>query len=662
MVKISEISFKNFRQYKDIKIVFDSPNSNLYVLRAKNGTGKTTFLNGILWCLYGNEYYSSNKEGLKILNDYVSEHSEMNDRPFVTVSIKLETEDGYAVITRKQAFVIKMDYVKNIRKVDEVSKSEMNVLVNYNDPTKNAEQYFDDEAYSYVKKYFDESIYNYFFFDGENLHSFFDNSDDIRNSIFQISQVNLLQDAADHTIGMANELSREANKEVEGSTELYERQTELNGKINAAKKDNIRIANEMPGLEKDISSLQDKYNKIEPVKNKLKEREKLDRDLTSIEKDLESVKAERSDFIRKYLVLFNYRTRIEKTFDLICRKEAEGALPPSIDTNQIRDIIDNHVTHCPLCDGHIDEHALQFLNDLLEKYDYSTKTGSLLREIKVSLNDFNRELAKYNQEKNRILTRLSTLEEAKKEIETNLNEIKQYLTHNDFGTDTASIQKLETQLQNLKTQRDLNIKQGGINDQVLDTCSKELEQVNDDIEKLESEQSNKNELNKKVSIYRQLSSAFEGVREKIMNEVKKDIEGSTWDFFSSMNWKTHSFGKININDNYDVFVTNQNGKNITGSLSGAEKMSLAYSFTLAIHKASGKNCPLVVDSPLGRSSDENREGIAKRLLDVSANKQIIMLFTPDEYSEQVEKVYIGNASIRDIVLSDDEQEISKIGE
>ena len=90
-------------------------------------------------------------------------------------------------------------------------------------------------------------------------------------------------------------------------------------------------------------------------------------------------------------------------------------------------------------------------------------------------------------------------------------------------------------------------------------------------------------------------------------------------------------------------------------------MALAYSFTLAIHKTSGRNCPLVVDSPLGRVSDENRVNMAKELLKISKDKQIIMLFTPDEYSSEVADIYDDTvASIRDLSLVSNESEIGKV--
>ena len=99
---------------------------------------------------------------------------------------------------------------------------------------------------------------------------------------------------------------------------------------------------------------------------------------------------------------------------------------------------------------------------------------------------------------------------------------------------------------------------------------------------------------------------------------------------------------------------------MTGSLSATEQMALAYAFTLAIHKASGKNCPLVIDSPLGRVSDTNRENMAAALKDVSKTKQIIMLFTPDEYSEEVRNLYDGTAVVRELTLSEDENYVEGI--
>ena len=62
-VTISKIEFENYRQYGSATLHFPQSNdSKLSVVIAKNGTGKTTLLNAITWCLYGKEYHLTNKD------------------------------------------------------------------------------------------------------------------------------------------------------------------------------------------------------------------------------------------------------------------------------------------------------------------------------------------------------------------------------------------------------------------------------------------------------------------------------------------------------------------------------------------------------------------------------------------------------------------------
>ena len=147
-----------------------------------------------------------------------------------------------------------------------------------------------------------------------------------------------------------------------------------------------------------------------------------------------------------------------------------------------------------------------------------------------------------------------------------------------------------------------------------------------------------------------------------MDKIKVEIEENTWNTFKNMIWKKETFNNLKIDEDYQMSVYNNNLNDMTGSLSATESMALAYSFTLAIHETSGKNCPLVVDSPLGRVSDDNRKNMANELLKISQKKQIILLFTSDEYSKEVAEIYDSTiATIQDVSLTEDEQEIRKIG-
>lgn len=191
-------------------------------------------------------------------------------------------------------------------------------------------------------------------------------------------------------------------------------------------------------------------------------------------------------------------------------------------------------------------------------------------------------------------------------------------------------------------------------------CESAIEEINkkqlDAIKKIKEY----DDIRYEMEIIQKLHAYFKHFQSDIMERMKNEIQSITWKYFDKMIWKKNTFGSISISDVYDIAVYNKDHIEMTGSLSATEQMALAYAFTLAIHSASGKNCPLVIDSPLGRVSDENRENMAKALKEVSKEKQIIMLFTPDEYSETVREIYDPVADVRTLTLSADEDFVEGI--
>ena len=191
-------------------------------------------------------------------------------------------------------------------------------------------------------------------------------------------------------------------------------------------------------------------------------------------------------------------------------------------------------------------------------------------------------------------------------------------------------------------------------------CNERLAEIEAAINRALQTMSEHEDIRKQLEVIDMLHGQFRKIKTQIMDEMKAEIEKTTWEIFDSMIWKKQTFGRIQIDDSYDIAVFNTDGIEMTGSLSATEQMALAYAFTLAIHRASGKNCPLVIDSPLGRVSDDNRENMARALLKISQDKQIIMLFTPDEYSASVRAMYDGSAEVRELSLSEDESHVEGI--
>lgn len=668
MIKITKVEFTNYRQYRQITIEFpDTDKYHLHVLRAKNGTGKTTLLNGILWCFYGKEHYLSNDDkALPIVNDGLVEESADKEPLDVHVRITVVDDTNSLVFDRKQTFYVMYDAVRNKKNVV-TNQSKLTITITDKaDSSKNSRVIEDnEESLSLVKQYFDESIFDYYFFDGENLKSYFEKgkSEKIKESIFNISQVTLLKNASSHVETMATEKYRSASKMVTNSvTSLYEEEANLKNTIKGLKDENAEIDKNTPVWQQKVDECDSILHGFAPVRTNQDKRKDFLRQLGDREKELKTLIDDKNAFIRDYLLLLNFFPRIKATYDLIIKKEQEGNLPPNIDKKQIINMLENHAKKCPVCDGDIDEHAIGFLKDLLNKLDVSSETSNYLMSIKSTLEALIEKVHEYPKKKSDIISQEKYLKEEIGRINKELDRISSFLS-NWSSDDEVDVSKAENDRKHYQGL----ISSGGIrkalNEKDINIHKGRLKEIEDEISEYENKKSNKDSLNEQVKVFRRLSSMYDLVKGKIMDEIKEEIQKETWNTFDSMIWKRNTFGSIDIDDNYELVVRNTKGKEMTGSLSATESMALAYAFTLAIHQASGKNCPLVVDSPLGRVSDDNRANMAAELLKVSMEKQIIMLFTPDEYSEDVKKIYDHNAcSIRDIVLSDDEKQVEKVGE
>jgi len=79
---------------------------------------------------------------------------------------------------------------------------------------------------------------------------------------------------------------------------------------------------------------------------------------------------------------------------------------------------------------------------------------------------------------------------------------------------------------------------------------------------------------------------------------------------------------------------------------------------LALHKTSGFDSPIIIDTPVARISDQSRTNFANVLCEVSTYKQTILLFTPDEYSTNIRECINSRSSGRyNLKLNSKENEV-----
>lgn len=658
---IDKIVFENYRQYGTGSLSFNStPDGMLSVLIAKNGTGKTTLLNAITWCLYDKELHlADEKTALPLANMAVIRSAEEGD--LIPVSVKMTIVDEANVVEFSRSVVCKVTSTGISPKVL-TRNSKFVVSITPKGNFENTEVKQDADADIVVKQYFDEAIFKFYFFDGEKLRDYFSagQSSSIKQSIFNISQVTMLENACSRLQKMRADRTKKiakSNPDIEALNQAQEKYSSMQAVAEATLS---QSQSDIIKLEEERDRLDGILRGYDPVKTLQKERQEREGELKKIEQDEYQYHVDRSSFIRQYLVLLNLYPRIRRTLDIIAEKEAGGDLPPAIDKNQVKKLLDHLDQPCPLCNHDIGETGRDHLETLLQQLSVSSHTSNYLKEIKAPLEGYDEKARRFKIELAALRERAIDIEDRKGKISKRLQEITSALSN--FETEEGELNVAKTEHKRNEIINDINAAYSAIGAArtTIENCKTHLKKIEDDLKSALKKLTEHEDLKKQLAVIERMHGQFVLIKNKLMDEMRSEIEQTTWEFFDSMIWKRNTFGGIKISDTYEISVYNTDGAIMTGSLSATEQMALAYAFTLAIHKASGKNCPLVIDSPLGRVSDDNRESMARSLMDVSRNKQIVMLFTPDEYSEAVRQLYSNAATVRDLCLSSDESYVEGI--
>lgn len=661
-VVIDKIAFENYRQYGTGSLSFRTNGDTLLsVLIAKNGIGKTTLLNAITWCLYDKELHlADEKTALPLVNAAAARS--LPEGSLIPVSVAITILDGNNIVEfyRAMNFKTSIDSAGNPRYIP--GKSKFTVSITPTGDFENTQVLQEIDADVVAKQYFDEAIFKFYFFDGEKLRDFFaaGQSNTIQQSIFNISQVTMLENACTRLKRMHYNRTKKLAKDCPDIAALNEEREKQEKRLATARETLSDSRADVLELTHKRNELDEILRGYDPIKKLQQERQDLESTLRHIEDEEETYRSDRSAFIRQYTVLLTLYPRIKKTLDLIGVKEADGDLPPAIDKDQVRRLLDHLDEPCPLCNGVIGETGRAHLEALLEKISVSSHTSNYLKEIKGPLERYLEQAQNFKKELESLRQREMDIEERKNVASQRLQQITSTLSN--FESESGQLNVAKTEAERTAIIQRINVANQAIGaaNTTIAACNERLAQIEAAVNKALQTMNEHADIRKQLEVIDMLHGQFTKIKNQIMDEMKAEIEKTTWDIFDSMIWKKQTFGRIEIDDSYDIAVYNTDGIEMTGSLGATEQMALAYAFTLAIHRASGKNCPLVIDSPLGRVSDDNRENMARALLEVSRDKQIIMLFTPDEYSAAVRQMYDVSAEVRELALSEDESFVEGI--
>lgn len=650
-MRILSIDIRNYRQYQSLSFKFpESKSSDIHIIIAQNGVGKTNLLNAITWCLYGKEPHLGDEDqnrGLPKLNLTAIKEARDEGKDIEMVEVEIRAQDGDQYLTYKRNLPFRLTGAEPF---EETAKEKFTVTTATaaGDP----KVHEGEEAINYVDKYMPEKVREYFYFDGEQLNNYFISArkGKVRDAIFDISQVDVVHRIYDR-IG---DIIKDKQKEAGAKTPDMKKITD----------DLADIENQLILIDKKIKDLDDQIAKSERIikenteylqgEDNLPELEKQYQELKAKQTSLTNEKKELMDsmytFVREMKATLAFYDVAKKALAIISKKEDEKALPPNIDKDLLQKSLGENV--CTVCDQPLTAHGEDFIKKLIESFQVSSKTSNLLMGIRSELERIVKAALGYPEEKQRLKDRYKNLEDQLTEVGVRLDDVDKRINRVSNKEEVRIKHKEREEHEDLKKQ----------NTEKLGVAKDQLKKAEDKKAELTNELNKALAKNKECARLRQLidfankgRNIIGDVEKDMMDEVRRKMEERTTYYFNELIWKKNTYDHIRLDKDFQLDLIHKDGYSCVGTTSAAERALLALSFTLALHEVSGFNSLLFIDTPVARVSDINRINFANVLCEVSKDKQIIMTFTPDEYSPEIKNIFDPAAKTKSELTLKDEK-------
>lgn len=471
------------------------------------GTGKTNFLNGINWCLYGDEpFLSKSSQTLPLLNLNTIKEMKPGDYTKVKVEIYTKTEDRRRMIfSREKSYLIgsgdPIPQDEKIKMIIEDEKGNSNIIED------------EEEIKNRVDRSFPKSIRAFFFFDGERLDKYFREAggETIKGEIFQISRLDLLERIRDRLDKVVREIKSERARELQ-NTDLQHKLKELDG----IKQEFDKKIGEIKEIGKEIEKISDEKSKLE---ESLREKPDVDK-LVGKRDQLESERKEKDELLKEKLeeknrLLFEVGelmmlySSINKSLETIKDKREKKEIPPLADPSLLKEILNKQ--ECLICGRKLSENEKERVNKLFIEITSSSELAKILLKMERALENCREKISSFDEKRKSLNRMIDGLDKDINKLQREINDINSKLSSYD-------IKEIATQWSHL---RDLEKLQDEKREKI-GSLKFEAEKLQKDIDKLTREIKDMEERIKGVEELRD-QSGFGEKAIALLENIKEDI-------------------------------------------------------------------------------------------------------------------------------------------
>lgn len=662
-MRFSSIEIHNYRQYKDLDLVFPKGSHDIQLIVGDNGTGKTNLLNAFTWCLYGEEPHlggagrSSNKDDEPRLNKVAIADCLARGANKESVSVLLVIDDDNATVKvhRNVSFS-----VNGLTKVLERTPTQSFVVtVIGKDGRSRALE--GEIADAYLNRLLPRQIKEYFFFDGEQLNNYFSEaraqSGVLSSAVKSISKIDSLTRMRERTQAAAKKLMSSARKDSPDLASLVTKIADLEKKKTQYQGKQKKFEAEAADARKKVDELSGKLRDLPDIAKLEKKRDSLSEKKQRSEKDLNNARERYCVFARRRYVDFAFYEAAKDAVAAIEQMEHSNLLPPAIDRNLLESMLKHH--RCEVCKRELSEKEEDEIKALLDLYQVGTETSNLLTNMRGELRNLIRRVESYPKDRDSVLSQLDSAEQNLEDTSREWQQVDEEIRTcpNSDGVKLWAEQRSQFEKAYSNAVSEAGVWKGRVEqvDNVIDKIKREYDQA-----KVKKGLNDEFQLAGDFGL--RAAEILSSVEEEVIDETRRLMQEQTESVFKGLVWKDSKCDHIDLDDKYQLSLYDVYGYSCANTCSAAERALLALSFTLSMHNVSGFDSPLFIDTPIARASGENRANFARTLADVSKGKQLILTFTPDEYSESIAKVFdpIVASSYR-LALDDDERQVSVQG-
>lgn len=646
-MKLQSVRIRNFKLLRNIDFSFSTKkNAPLTVIRAENGSGKTSVLQALRWVFYGTKGLDDSSVRLS--------PADWRDGEPCTISIEIEfsyelvSPVGDRALTKETRFVLKREVIE--RPAGDHPNREPERVSLYEKKDSGSDRIDAHEAR--LDQMLPFEMRNIFFTDGDAAMNFISpqlaertKQDQVKDAIRSLLGLGLLESVMNRRLrAERSRINRTIGRQA-GSDEL----AGVSTKLQDAEDERAELEEKHNDLRRQIDELNKKLSVVQRDLQRALEAgnyEQLARQREIFRKQLESAEADNRRLKKYHQQLFEDESLgwsmlgslFQKGYKLLVELNAQGVIPKTVmPVIQERLNLKECICGADLSEGSdARKHVLSLIDQQRECDAETEQLSGLYYRAKGEFEDWESAEVGWpdrvmNLQQDRIAAqdRIETAHSECLTVEAKISEIKQ--------EEIESKRQLEKGLQSSINQKTLEFDRCERDIHDLDKGIKELKALDAKLRRVDQRVAG---LNAELSVLQDIESVVGGVLSDMQGTYLQRVSDRMNDLFFGMIGADPSQGAIfqgvRITPNYSIVVDTKDNRTLNPDceVNGASQRALTFAFIWALTEVSGVVAPRVIDTPLGMMSGS----VKRRVLETVAtpakadeiDRQVVLFLTQAE--------------------------------